>query len=163
VQLGGHATIHGESHVVADRNGIGINVVDHGNLVYGDATIEVANNRFIGIQVGQQGDWTVFAGIIPTLTVTNNGGPGIAVIRSSFVRLRENATISGNAGPGLLVDAANVAVRGTTIQNNNGGQGDVVLTFGSGATFDGGDTFGTPPVCDGTVRSRGQFQCSPTH
>src|SRR6185369_9220706 len=33
VEEKGHVTIHGESEVVADRNGIGINVVDHGSLV----------------------------------------------------------------------------------------------------------------------------------
>ena len=85
------------------------------------------------------------------------------MLRNAFLRLRENTTISGNAGPGLVVDGANVAVRGTTIQSNNGNHGDVLLNFGSGATFDGGNTFGTPIGCDGTARARGQFQCSPTH
>ena len=84
------------------------------------------------------------------------------MLRNAFMRLRENTNISGNAGPGLVVDGANVAIRGTTIQGNNNHQGDVLLNFGSGATFDGGDTLGTPIVCDGTSRSRGQFQCSPT-
>jgi hypothetical protein len=162
VQEKGHVTIHGECEVTANRNAIGFNVVDHGSLVYGDAKIEIANNRFLGVQVGQLADWSVLAGVVPVVSIVNNGGPGVSVLRTAFLRLRENTTISGNAGPGLVVDGASVAVRGTILSGNNNNRGDVFLNFGSIATFDGGNTFGTPPTCDGTSRSRGQFQCSPT-
>jgi hypothetical protein len=160
IELGGHITLHSE--IIADRNGIGINVVDRGGMIYGDSHIEVANNRTIGIQIGQLADWTIVGGVVPNVQVFNNAGPGISVLRNAFVRLRENTTITGNAGPGLLVDGSGVAVRGTTITNNNGGHGDVVLNFGAQGTFDGGDVVGTPVSCDGTSRSRGQLVCTPT-
>jgi hypothetical protein len=163
VELKGHIAFRSNTKLVSDRNLIGIQVVDHGAFDYDHTQIEVANNRAIGVQVGQLSDWTVISGVLPDVKIMNNGGPGVFVLRDAFVRLRENTTITGNAGPGLVVDGSNVVVRNTTVTGNNGGQGDVVLTFGSGATFDGGNTFGTPLNCDGTVRARGQFQCSPTH
>jgi hypothetical protein len=159
----GHIAFRNDSHLTADRNAIGIQVVDVGSFVYDRSQIEVAGNRSIGVQVGQLSDWTIVTGVVPTLTVTGNSGPGFFVLRDAFVRLREGTTISGNAGPGLLVDGSNVAVRNATITGNNNGQGDVVLSFYSGATFDNGNTFGTPLNCDGTSHARGQFQCSPTH
>lgn len=157
IQLQGHVTLHGGTHLTVSRNGSGISVVDDGSLIYGPVTIEVTNNRGIGVLVGQLSDWTVFGGPAPNLTISDNLGPGFLVIRNSFARLRENAIITNNGGPGLSVDESHVAVRGTTIQNNPAG--DVILTFGSRATFDGGNTVGTPIVCDATVLVRGQFVC----
>ena len=159
VQLKGHVFAHGGSRLTSMRNSFGINVVDHGNLVYGGSRITVANNTFFGIQVGQLADWTVVAGTIPNLSIVDNGGPGFLISRQAFVRLRENTTITGNAGPGIVADGAGLAVRGSTIQNNNSGNGDVILAFGTNATFDGGNTFGTPLTCDGTILVRGQFAC----
>ena len=159
VQLKGHVFAHGGSRITSTRNGSGISVVDHGNVVYGGSRITVSNNTGFGVQVGQLADWTVVAGTTPNVSIIDNGGPGFLVSRQAFVRLRENTTITGNGGPGLVVDGAGVAVRGSTVQNNNGGRGDVILAFGSNATFDGNNTFGTPLVCDGTVLVRGQFAC----
>ena len=160
VQLKGHATLNGQTNLIADRNGIGLNIIDQGSIFYADANIEVANNQTIGVQLGQLADWTIVGGVVPTVKITNNGGPGISVLRNAFLRLRENTTITGNGGPGLVVDGAGVAVRGTTVQNNNGNHGDVILSFRSTATFDGGNTLGTPLSCDGTALARGQFVCS---
>lgn len=159
VQMQGHVTIHGGARVTSSRNGSGINVVDHGNVIYGGSTIEISNNRGFGLQVGQLADWTIFAGVVPNLKIVNNGGAGLLISRQAFVRLRENTMITGNAGPGLVVDGAGIAMRGTTIQGNNNGNGDVVLVFGANATFDGGDTVGTPIFCDGTPLVRGTLAC----
>ena len=161
IQLQSHVTVHGGTHLMVSRNGSGIAVVDDGSIIYGPVTIDVIGNRGFGVQVGQLADWTLFPGVLPNLTIADNLGPGFLVIRNAFVRLRENTTITGNAGPGLVVDEAGVAIRGTTIQNNNPA-GDVFLAFGAKATFDGGNTFGTPIVCDGTVIARGQFLCPST-
>lgn len=160
IELKGHVTLH--NRIVANRNAIGINVVDQGGIVYGQSSIEVSGNRLIGVQVGQLADWTLIGGVVPEVKIINNLGPGLSVLRNAFVRLRENTTITGNAGPGIIVDGAGVAIRGTTITGNNGGHGDVILNFGSQGTFDGGNTFGTPAVCDTTSRSRGQVVCTPT-
>jgi hypothetical protein len=160
IELKGHVTLH--SQIISDRNAIGINVVDQGGIVYGQSQIEVANNRLIGVQVGQVADWTLIAGVVPEVKIINNGGPGLSVLRNAFVRLRENTTITGNAGPGVIVDGGGVAIRGTTISGNNGGHGDVVLNFGAQGTFDGTNTIGTPAVCDSSSRSRGQIVCTPT-
>src|SRR5580693_515234 len=158
IELKGHVTLH--SQLIADRNEVGINVVDQGGFIYGNGTIEAANNRVFGVQVGELADWTVVAGAVAGVRVVNNGGPGFSVLRNAFVRLVDGTIITGNGGPGLLVDGAAVAVRGSTISGNNNGQGDVVLNFGSLATFDRSNTLGTPLNCDGTSRARGQFQCS---
>jgi hypothetical protein len=157
IQLQAHTTLHGGTRLTVSRNGSGISVVDDGSLIYGPVTLEVTNNRGIGVLVGQLSDWTVFGGPTPNLTISDNLGPGFLVIRNSFARLRENALITNNGGPGLSVDESHVAVRGVKIQNNPAG--NVILTFGSRATFDGGNTFGTPISCDGTVLARGQFTC----
>ena len=157
VQLQSHTTLHGGTDLIVSRNGAGISVVDDGSLIFGPVTITVTNNRGNGVLVGQMSDWTVFGGPVPTLTITDNAGAGFLVIRNSFARLRENATIANNGGPGLSVDESHVAVRGTTIQNNTAG--NVTLGFGSRATFDGGNTVPTPIACDGTVLVRGQFAC----
>jgi hypothetical protein len=159
VQLQGHIFMHGGSRLTVSRNPVGISVVDLGNFTYGGATIEVSNNLFLGVQVGEVADWTPVAGVVPNVTIVNNGGPGVSVSRTGFVRLRENTTITGNAGPGLIVDGSGVAVRGSVIQGNNGGHGDVFLSFGSRATFDGGNTFGSAVTCDGTSLIQGQFTC----
>ena len=158
VQEKGHVTFHGRSRLTASGNAVGVNVVDHGSVVSG-GTIEASGNLFLGVQVGQLSDWTLFGGVTPTLLIQNNGGPGLVVNRQSFVRMRENTTITGNAGPGVVVDGAGTAIRGATIQGNNNGNGDVVLVFGTNATFDAPSTIGTPIFCDGTVLTRGAHGC----
>jgi hypothetical protein len=160
VQLFGQATFFSGSRLITQRNGAGIQVVNKGSVTYGDCRMDISNNQTFGILVGELSDWTPFGGALPTINVSGNGGAGIGVIRRSFLRLREGTVISSNAGPGLLVDASDIAVRDTSIQNN-GGPSALVL-FDSTATFDGGNTFNTPIVCDGTVISRGQFVCPTT-
>lgn len=159
VQLHGRATLHGGVVLDVKRNGGGILVVDLGNLVYGFATINISENLGFGLQVGQLADWTLIAATGSNVNITNNLGPGVIVSRQAFVRLRENTTITGNAGPGIVVDGAGVAIRGATIQGNNNGNGDVVLVFGTNATFDAPSTIGTPIFCDGTVLVRGAHAC----
>lgn len=159
VQLQGHIFAHGGSRLTSQRNASGINVVDEGTIVLGGARIEASDNLAFGIQVGQLADWAVVGGVTPNVFVTNNGGPGFLVSRQAFLRLRENTTITGNGGPGVVVDGAGVAIRGSNISGNNSGNGDVVLVFGTNATFDGGNTVPTPIFCDGTVLIRGQFTC----
>lgn len=159
VQTQGQVTIFRGTRVSVLRNGIGIQVSNKGSLTHGDGRLEVNDNRSFGILVGELSDMTPFGGIVPNITVSGNG-VGIAVIRRSFLRTREGTVISGNLGAGLLVDASDVAVQGTTIQNNGGP--DALLVFGSTATFDGGNVFGDPISCDDTVITRGQFSCPST-
>lgn len=159
VQTQGQVTIFRGTRVSVLRNGIGIQVSNKGSLTHGDGLLDVSDNRTFGILVGELSDMTPFGGIVPNIRVSGNG-VGIAVIRRSFLRTREGTVVSGNLGPGLLVDASDVAVQGTTIQNNGGP--DALLVFGSTATFDGGNTLGTALACDSTALARGQFSCPST-
>jgi len=155
VQTLGQLSIFRNTTTTVLRNGVGIQVSNKGSLTYGDGLMDVSDNRGFGILVGELADMTPFGGIVPNLVVSRNG-VGIGVIRRSFIRMIQG-NISNNLGPGLLVDASDVAIRGTTIQSNAGPS--ALVTFDSTATFDGGNVFDTAIVCDSTSIARGQFTC----
>lgn len=101
-------------------------------------------------------------------TIQIEGNPaGMQVSGNSNVFINGGLNIVNNFGPGLIADGAGVINLApldpspppalATLIENNGGP-DVILEFGSRATFATNVTVGTL-VCDGTALARGAVSC----
>jgi hypothetical protein len=158
-QGNGTMTVSNESKIRANNNSfLGILVTSQGDVLYGEAEIEVRGNG-VGVLVSEHANWTPFVGSPATIRIRGNTVAGVVLERGGFLEFGDGtATVTGNGGPGLIVDDSRVVLRGTTVRNNAGG--DVLLSARASAIFNDSNLFGTPVACDGTVLVRGTASCA---
>ena len=128
----------------------------HGIWVEGASSVEVtgtiADNMWNGVRCGDGGLVS-----LRNATVSGSGLAGVRLDGECRATLT-GVTVQGNTGAGLRLDGASTAISNTTISGNTGT--DVVLGFGSRASFDGGNSVGSVS-CDGTELVRGDVSCPP--
>jgi len=96
-----------------------------------------------------------------TARIRNNLAEGILVYAQSVAKIDAETSITGNTGWGIDAgDGSSIIISNSTIQNNNGTQGDINLHFGARSTLNS-NIIGTPLSCDLSVLSRGDAVCPP--
>jgi hypothetical protein len=127
--------------------------------------LSASNNLGCGILMTTGGK---FESPFGAATIQVEGNPaGMQVSGNSDVLINGGLNIVNNFGPGLIADGAGVITLApvdpspppafpSVIQNNGGP--DVLLQFGSRATFAGNVAVGVI-VCDGTALARGSANC----
>jgi len=163
------------SQILADGNGsCGFVLVGGGYLdviappplqFTGVNLISAKNNLGCGFLMGTG---SKFESPFGAATVQVEGNPaGMQVSGNSDVLINGGLNIVNNFGPGLIADGAGVITLAPadpspppalpSVMQNNGGP-DVILQFGSRATFASNVTIGTI-ICDGTALARGSTNC----
>ncbi len=155
-QLSSETTIANGSLIANNNNLAGILIASHGMFVHGTAVIEANDNQVFGIWVDELSAWSPFVGFGAQVSANNNGADGVKVERTATMQFTNATTVENNAGKGITVDNATLVLGGTTVSGNGGG--DIELTYGSHADFNG-NTLATPLICDGTVMVRGDESC----
>jgi len=116
----------------------------------GGADASVAGNT-VDLYAGE-GGYISFNGIL-------TGNTGAAVIAEGAGRVALSSTDCQGNGSGLNVHGGTASIQESTIAGNT--NGDVDLSFGARATFDGTNVVGVV-VCDGTVLVEGDVTCPET-
>jgi hypothetical protein len=150
----GHSSIGLSSElstILAEENTVdGVVTADTSDLLFDRGKITATRNGRRGLTIGGGANLTLFAG---TMLLENNPeGVTLAVGSTMAVFPTGNLTVQNNTTAGLTADNGSTVrmIGGATITGNGT---DVVLLFGSNATFNG-NTIGTI-TCDETVLLRG--------
>jgi hypothetical protein len=136
--------------------GVGLAVVSGSALTVGEGSI-VSRNNGRGLVVSDASVLSSFVNSNASLSVTDNFAGGIVVFSGASALLSPGTRIVGNGGVGLAVSNATAVINGVEASGNTAG--DISLSFGARATFQGGNVFGTPVLCDATVLARGAPGC----
>ena len=105
---------------IRDNTQVGVFVTDNSALFLTNSTITsngwgVSVQRSSNARIGQG-----IGGVLGPNQITNNGGPGVAVLQSAYAEIDGN-TITGNSGNGVQIDGASANVINNTVANSRKG------------------------------------------
>ncbi len=162
VTLGLSGTIFtiGAELMIEDNGAEGLSLLQGGAAQFLGGTIAVRGNDGDGIAL-DLGSTLVLGiaefGVPGEVLVEENGGHGISVTGASQLVIDATmpATVRSNTGNGLYVDASDVRLAGSVIEENDGTE--LELVFGARATIE--DMMLDEIVCGEAVLVRGSVSC----